>query len=123
ALSAREDIHAGAQEAIDPDRALGPHHLVAQVESAAKGPAHLELPDGAVGIFDQADGMVLRVDRFDLRVGPAHHLDGADVATDIVARDLDTVAREIEDGPAAGLVLVPEPVAVRAGMRLARPRP
>ena len=42
---------------------------------------------------------------------------------DEVADDLDAVTPEVDDRAAAGLLLVPEPGAVRAGMGLARARP
>ena len=58
-----------------------------------------------------------------LRIGPAHHFQRADVLADEVARDLDAVAAHVDNRAAAGELLVPEPVAVRAGVRLARARP
>ena len=45
------------------------------------------------------------------------------VLADEVADDLDAVAAEVDDRPAARLLRVPEPRAVRAGVRLARARP
>ena len=47
-----EHFKAGAQEVVGPDRAFGARDFVAQIHAAAEGPRHLELPDGAVGIFD-----------------------------------------------------------------------
>ena len=48
---------------------------------------------------------------------------GPVLLADEVADDLDAVAAEVDDRPAARLLRVPEPRAVRAGMRLARARP
>jgi len=108
---------------IQPDRALRARHLVAQVHAAAKRPAHLELANRAVFETDQRDAVVLGLYRMDERVGPAHHLDRANVLADEAAHDLDAVAPQVDDGAAAGLLKVPEPVTVRAGMRLARAGP
>nr|HMN83463.1 PhoH family protein [Burkholderiaceae bacterium] len=44
----REHLEARAQEVVEPDRALGPGDLVAQVHAATERPAHLELADRAV---------------------------------------------------------------------------
>ena len=57
------------------------------------------------------------------RIAPADDFDRADIFADEVAGDLDAVAAEVDDRAAAGEFLVPEPVAVRAGMRFARADP
>ena len=49
-------------------------------------------------------------------VGPAHDLDGPDVFADEAADDFDAVAAEVDDGAAAGLFEIPEPVAMGAGV-------
>src|SRR4029079_1705208 len=67
--------------------------------------------------------VVLVVDRVDERVSRAHHLDRPISLTDEVPDDLDAVAAEVDDRAAAGQPAVPEPGAVRTGMRLARPDP
>src|SRR5262245_29878923 len=57
------------------------------------------------------------------RVGPRHDLDRPIALADEVANDLDAMAPEVDDGPAARLALVPEPGAVRPGMGLPRSDP
>ena len=64
------------------------------------------------------DGVVFGLDRVHEGVGPGHDLDRPVVLADEAADDLDAVAAEVDDGAAAGLLLVPEPGAVRAGMGL-----
>ena len=108
---------------VRPDRPLGAGDLVAQVHAAAERPADLELAHRAALEADQRDRVVLGLDRMDERVGPAHHLDGPVLLAHVGADDLDAVAAEVDDRPAARLRRVPEPGAVRAGMRLARARP
>ena len=56
-------------------------------------------------------------------VGPCHHLDGTVLLANVAADDLDAVAAEIDDGSAPGLLLVPEPCAVGAGMSLTGSHP
>ncbi len=58
-----------------------------------------------------------------LCVAPAHHLHRAHLFANVVAADFDAVAGQIDDCAAAGLLLVPEPVAVGAGVRLPRAGP
>ena len=73
----REDLEAGAEEVVRPDRALRAGDLVAQVHAAAERPAHLELAHRAALEADQRDRVVLGLDRVHERVRPAHHLDRA----------------------------------------------
>jgi hypothetical protein len=102
---------------------MGAGDLVAQVHPAAEGPADLELADRSRLEPDQGDGVVLVVDRVDEGVGRAHDLDRPVSLADEVADDLDAVAAEVDNGAAARQPAVPEPRAVRARMRLARPDP
>ena len=119
----REHLVAGAQEVIQPDRAVGAGDLVAQVHAAAERPAHFELPDRAGCEAHERDRVVLGLDGVHQRVGPAHHLHGPVSLADEVADDLDAVAAEIDDRAAAGEPMVPEPRSVRPRMRFARPHP
>jgi hypothetical protein len=97
--------------------------MVPSVHAAAEGPAHLELPDGLVLKPDEGDGGVLGGYGVDHRVGQTHHFDRPDALADEAADDLDAVAGQVDDGPAAGQFLVPKPGAVRPGMGLPRPDP
>ena len=92
-----EDLEAGAETVVRPDRALGAGDLVAQVHAAAERPADLELAHRSALEPDQRDRVVLGLDRMDERVGPAHHLDGPVLLAHVGADDLDAVAAEIDD--------------------------
>src|SRR5438874_2370767 len=93
------------------------------VRLAAECPAGLELADCTALEPDQRDAVVLGLDRVHERIRPAHDLDRSVVLADEVPDDLDAVAPEVDDRAASGLVVVPEPRAVRSRMRLSRPRP
>src|SRR5690606_17144251 len=54
------------------------------------------------------------------RIGPAHHFNRFDILADVGAGDLHAVASEVKNTSTAGLLEVPEPVAVGAGVRFAR---
>src|SRR5579863_167612 len=109
ALAGREHLQPRPQTTIDPDRPLRTHYLIAQVHPATKGPADLKLPDGPILIFDQPDRVILRIDRLDLCICPAHYFDRPDVFADKGPPDLHTMTAQVEDTAAAGLIFVPEP--------------
>ena len=123
--TAAGDVHlvAGAQEVVQPDGPLGAGDLVAKVHSAAERPADLELAERSRLEADQAYGVVLGLDRVHQGVRPAHHLHRAVSLPGEGPDDLDAVASEIDDGAPARLAGVPEPRAMRAGMRLPRSDP
>ena len=80
-------------------------------------------PERPVLEADEGEAGVLGVDRVDEGVGRGQDLDRPDALADEAADDLDAVAAHVDDRPAAGDRLVPEPGAVRAGMGLARADP
>ena len=104
---------------VEPDGAVGAGNLVAQVHAAAERPAHLELADGARRKPDERNRVVLVLDGVDHGVGGAHDLHRPVPLAHEVADDLDAVAAKVDDGAAARKPPVPEPRAVRAGVRLA----
>ena len=56
---AGEDLEAGPQGVIDPDRAVGARDLVAEIHASAKRPTDLKLADGARFEADQAHRIVV----------------------------------------------------------------
>ncbi len=118
-----EHLEAGAQPVVQPDGALGAADLIAQVHATPEGPAYLELADRPALEPDQPDAVVLGVDGVHQRVGPAHDLDGPVGLADEAADDLDAVAAHVDDRAPAGELRIPEPGAVRAGVRLAAADP
>ena len=104
---------------VEPDCAFGASHFIAQIHAAAEGPAHLELADGAALELDQGNAVVFGLDRVDQRILPAHHFHGPVVLADKVADDLDAMAAQVNNCPAASLLNIPEPGAVRTGMGFA----
>src|SRR4030067_3658386 len=108
---------------IETARPLRPCDLVPHVTPAAEGPADLELADRPALILDETDGVVLGVDRVDLGRAPAESPERPPVFADEIAPDLDAVAAHVDDRPAPRLLRVPEPGAVRPGMRLPRSCP
>src|SRR5690606_8195382 len=79
--------------------------------------------NGSVCVPYQPHGTILRLNRVNLCVGPAHHLEGTDLFSYEVSADLDTVAAEIDDCPAARNLTVPEPIAVGAWVGFAGASP
>ena len=59
----------------------------------------------------------------DLGVAPAHHLDRFHILADKIAGNLDTVTTQVDNGAAAGHLLVPEPVAMGTGVGFTGARP
>ena len=117
--SGAEDLEAGPQGVVDPDRAVGARDLVAEIHAAAKRPTDLELADGARFEVDQRHRVVVVGDRMDERVGVAHDLDRPVALADEPADDLDAVAPEVDDRATTGQPAVPEPRGMRSRVRLA----
>ena len=108
---------------VQPDRAFGAGHLIAEIHAAPERPAHLELTNGARLELDEGNRVVLIVDGVHERIRPAHHLERAVALPDEVADDLDAVAPEIDDGSSTRQPAVPEPGRVRSRMGLPGPDP
>ena len=123
ALAGREHLEPGAEEVVRPDRPLGPRDLVTEIHPTAECPRHLELAERARLEPDQADRVVLGLDRVHERVDPREHLDGPVALAHEAADDLDAVAAEVDDRAAARLPPVPEPRRMRTRMCLPRARP
>src|SRR5690606_33469246 len=87
-FSCGEYFEAGTEEIIDPNSPFGAHYFIAKVHATAERPAHFKLSDGAGLVLHQRDGVVFRLNRFYLRIGPAHDLHRKDVLADIAAGDL-----------------------------------
>src|SRR5690606_3631102 len=119
-FSGGKHFEARTHEVVDPDRAFGAHYLIAEIHATPECPANLKLTDSAVFILHQCDGVVFRFDRFHLCIRPAHYFEGKDIFAYVAPRDLYTMAAQVKYSTAAGLFQVPEPIAVRAWMCLAR---
>src|SRR5882724_1849086 len=112
-----EHLQPGPQKIIYPDCSFSAHHFIAKVQSTAEGPAHFKLADSAVLIFDKSDGMVLRIDWFYLCIRPAHYFNRLDIFSDKTPCNFNTMTTQVENTTAASLFNVPEPIAMRTGMR------
>src|SRR5690606_36150099 len=117
AFTRGEHIKARPQKIIDPDRAFRSHHLIPQIQTAPEGPAHLKLTDGSIFIPHQSDGVILRIDRFDLGIRPAHDFYRPDVFSDITPANLNAMATEVQDTPPTSELFVPEPLRMRSRVR------
>src|SRR5262249_39517298 len=103
------DLEACPQEVVRPDRSLRAGDLVAQVHAAAERPRHLELAERAGFEADQADRVVLGVDRMDEGVGPREDGERPVSLAHEAADDLDAVAAQVDDRAAARPLAIPEP--------------
>src|SRR5580700_631092 len=56
--------------------------------------------------------MIFGVDRFDLRVRPAHHFNWLDIFTDKTSCNFNAMATQVKDTTPASLLDVPEPFAM-----------
>src|SRR5690606_23245295 len=107
-------IKARSQKIINPNCPFRSHHLIPQVQPAPEGPAHLKLTDGSIFISHQSDGVILRIDRFDLGIRPAHDFYRPDVFSDITPANLNAMATEVQDTPPTSELFVPEPLRMRS---------
>ncbi len=126
ALAGAPCLEAGALEVVEPDRRLvpatssrRPSSLPRNVHETSNWPIAPRLEP------DQRDRVVLGLDRVHERVGPAHHPRSRRLSLPMkIADDLDAVAAEVDDRPAARLLRCPEPrERCGPGMRLARAGP
>ena len=67
--------------------------------------------------------MIFRLDRVDEGIRPTHDLKGFNIFADKVTDNFDTVASHINNGTAACLLNIPEPVAVRSRVGFAGTNP
>ena len=114
----------GAQPVVDPDRAVGARDLVAQVHAAAEGPGHLELRDGAARVAHDARSRESSASIGWTWVAPQHTTSSGRTSLPTKLRPISMQWQPMSTMRAAARELLrPEPVAVRAGVRLARARP
>jgi len=99
---------------VEPDRPLGAGDFIAEVHSAAEGPTHFELAEGAVLEPDESDSRILGRDGMDERISGANDFDRPNVFPDEAPDDFDAMAAHIHNGAPARIFFCPEPIAVRA---------